>query len=273
MTAPSLDVIVVSFNTRADLSSCLESMYAHPPAGLRDVFVVDNASADGSIHAVRSSWPQAVTIALERNVGFGAANNVAIRRASADLSLFLNSDTMVAPGAIDALVARLAATGAVAAGPRLVDSHGRPEVSFGDMLTPVSEIRQLVRVRASQMRRPWAERYVAGLVSRERDVDWVSGACLLVRRTAALDAGLFDERYFMYEEDVDFCAALRARGGRVLFTPHATVTHLGGRSMRQTSATSTDHYDRSHVAFYEKHAPVWAPMLRAWLRVRGRSVR
>ena len=273
MTAPSLDVVLVSFNTREDVFSCLESLYAHPPSGLRDVFVVDNASTDGSIEAVRARWPQAVTIALERNVGFGAANNVALRRASADLSLLLNSDTLVAPGAIDTLVARLTATGAVAAGPRLVDGNGRPEISFGDMLTPVGEIRQLLRVRASRVRRTWAERYVAGLVSREREVDWVSGACLLVRRNAALAAGLFDERYFMYEEDVDFCAALRARGGRVLFTPQATVTHLRGRSTRHASAASTEHYDRSHVAFYEKHAPVWAPPLRAWLRVRGRSVR
>jgi GT2 family glycosyltransferase len=100
----------------------------------------------------------------------------------------------------------------------------------------------------------------------------VSGACLLVRRDAALSAGCFDERYFLYEEDVDFCAALRARGGRVIFTPYAEVVHLRGRSQRPGNVGASGHYDRSHVAFYEKHLPGWAPWLRAWLRIRGRSI-
>ena len=85
-------------------------------------------------------------------------------------------------------------------------------------------------------------------------------------------AGLLDERYFMYEEDVDFCAALRARGGRVLFTPSAEITHLRGRSIARAGGSSSAHYDRSHLLFYEKHLPRWAPWLRLWLRLRGRVV-
>jgi GT2 family glycosyltransferase len=76
----------------------------------------------------------------------------------------------------------------------------------------------------------------------------------------------------MYEEDVDFCAALRARGGRILFTPRAEIVHLRGRSIGAAPLRHA-HYDRSHLAFYEKHAPAWAPILRLWLRVRGRSIR
>jgi len=104
---------------------------------------------------------------------------------------------------------------------------------------------------------------------RESYPDWVSGACLLVRRQAAEEAGLLDERYFMYEEDVDFCAALRAAGGRVLFTPGAEVVHLGGRSARSAPAATRLAYHRSHVAFYAKHDPRWVPWLRAWMRVKG----
>jgi GT2 family glycosyltransferase len=111
------------------------------------------------------------------------------------------------------------------------------------------------------------------LVADERPVDWVSGACLLVRRQAAIDAGLLDERYFMYEEDVDFCAALRARGGAILFTPRAEVVHLRGRSIKQAGTQASPYYDRSHLAFYEKHLPAWAPFLRLWLQLRGRRVR
>ena len=91
-----------------------------------------------------------------------------------------------------------------------------------------------------------------------------------MRRDAAVAAGLFDERYFLYEEDVDFCAALRARGGRILFTPCAHIVHLRGRSRLVAGSRAEVEYDRSHLAFYEKHAPGWVPWLRWWLKIRGR---
>jgi GT2 family glycosyltransferase len=102
-------------------------------------------------------------------------------------------------------------------------------------------------------------------------VDWVSGACLLVRRTDAEAVGLMDERFFLYTEDVDFCAAIRAQRRRVLFTPSAQIVHLRGRS-RQTAPRATEAaYRRSQIAFYEKHHPGWAPILRIYLRLRRKS--
>jgi N-acetylglucosaminyl-diphospho-decaprenol L-rhamnosyltransferase len=99
-------------------------------------------------------------------------------------------------------------------------------------------------------------------------VDWVSGACLLVRRADAELAGLLDERYFLYTEDVDFCAAVRARGRRILFTPAAEVVHLRGRSRSTVPGAMNAAYRRSHLAFYEKHHPGWAPILRLYLRLK-----
>ena len=272
MTPPALDIIIVSYNTREVLQACLASLDANRPRGLRQIIVVDNASSDDSAAATRARWPSIDVVALDRNVGFAAANNVGFRKTEAPLVLLLNSDTVVPAGAIDRLVDRLLATGAAAAGPRLVDGDGWPEVSFGPMLSPAAELGQRMRVRRAAGRSDQARQYVERLVASERDVDWVSGACLLTRRDAAFEAGLLDERYFMYEEDVDFCAALRARGGRILFTPAAEITHLRGRSIRASGAGTT-HYDLSHLAFYEKHHPGWAPLLRLWLRLRGRAIR
>jgi GT2 family glycosyltransferase len=269
---PTVDVVIVSFNTAADLEACLGSLAAVPPAGLGRIIVVDNASTDDSVARVLARWPDVRVVALERNVGFAAANNIAIRESGADLVLLLNSDTIVPAGAIDRLVARLLDTGAVAAGPRLVDADGHPEVSFGAMLSPWTEFRQRRLARLARSESPAARRQIARLLGSERMVDWVSGACLLVRRDAALAAGLLDERFFMYEEDVDFCAALRARGGRVLFTPVAEIVHRRGRSFRAAaSANRHEMYDRSHLAFYAKHAPRWVPVLRLWMRLRGRG--
>jgi GT2 family glycosyltransferase len=154
-----------------------------------------------------------------------------------------------------------------------VDGKGRPEVSFGAMLSPLAEWRQRRLVRQAASERPGDRQRISRLVATERFVDWVSGACLLVRRDAAVAAGFFDERYFMYEEDVDFCAAIRAAGGRVLFTPRAEVQHLRGRSVAATGAATSPHYATSHLAFYQKHRPGWVGPLKLWMRLRGRSVR
>ena len=103
------------------------------------------------------------------------------------------------------------------------------------------------------------------MTSKTRQVDWVTAACLLVRRRDAEAAGLLDERYFMYCEDVDFCAAVRANGGKVYFTPLAQIVHLRGRSWGARSAASAESYRRSQLAFYRKHHPRWVPFLRVYL--------
>jgi len=112
--------------------------------------------------------------------------------------------------------------------------------------------------------------YVDRITSRPGDVDWVSGACLLVRRADAEAVGLLDERYFMYAEDVDFCAAIRARGRAVVFVPASQVVHLRGRSVASRPKATEMAYRRSQLAFYVKHHPAWAPVLRAYLKLRGR---
>ena len=270
MTA--LDIIIVNFNTTADLRRCLISLREAPPQRPHQICVVDNASSDGSQAMVREEFSGVTLVALDENVGFAAANNAGIRQTSAPLILLLNSDTVVPAGALDTLIARLEATGATAAGPRLVNGMGQPEISWGPMLSPVAEAWQSWRVRQAESPEPSARARVAKWTSVERRVDWVTGACLLVRRDAGETAGLLDERYFMYEEDVDFCAALRARGGTVLFAPSAEVVHLRGRSFAATGRTPSPLYDASHLAFYDKHLPQWAPFLKTWLAIRGRHV-
>jgi GT2 family glycosyltransferase len=267
----ALDIVIVNYNTREVLAGCLQSLRRSSLKRPHTVVVVDNASTDGSVSTVRAQFPDVRIEALEHNIGFGAANNHAMRLTTAPLVLFLNSDTVVLPGALDTLVDRLDATGATAAGPRLFDAGRRVEVSFGRMLSPWTELVQGVRVALATQDAPWSRSYIRRFTSREGFVDWVSGACLLVRRSAFEAAGLFDERYFMYEEDVDACAALRAGGGRILFTPLAEIVHLRGASVGPAARTGPTAYDRSHLAFYAKHHPRWVPLLRWWKRMRGRA--
>ena len=127
----------------------------------------------------------------------------------------LNSDTVVPPHAVDRLVEELERDDRTSVvGPRLVDGAGRAELSFGKMIGPLNELRQKLLVLAHAARVPLLSGVVDRMTTRTRWTDWVSGACLLVRRADAEAVGLLDERYFMYAEDVDFCAALRARHQR-----------------------------------------------------------
>lgn len=259
-----LTIIIVSHNTRSDLEACLRSIDHHPPHVTHEVVVVDNASSDGSVSALRVHWPNVRTIALDENVGFAAANNAGFRQSQSELVLLLNSDTLVLEGSIDRLIRALRELpGAAIVGPKLVDGKGAAELSFGRMMSPLAELRQKLLVRGGRAR-------IDELTAEQAEVDWVSGACLLVRRADAEAAGLLDERYFMYCEDVDFCAAVRARGGRVYFTPDSKVVHLRGRSRVGAPEAAEAAYRRSHLAFYGKHHQLWEPFLRLYLALRGK---
>lgn len=256
-----LSIIIVSYNARADLANCLDSLRQHPPSMSHEVIVVDNASNDLSAEEAEARANVRV-IRSQVNAGFSAANNIGIRASSGTNVLLLNSDTIVPPHAIDRLVARLLADPGVAVvGPRLVDGRGRAEMSYGDMISPWSEWRRQRLLRALATDDPATVADVEQRTSREVRPDWVTGACLLVRRADAEAVGLLDERYFMYTEDVDFCAAIRARGRGVLFAPEIEVVHLRGRSAAAASQATRAAYERSHLAFYRKHHPFFVPFL------------
>ncbi len=274
MPERSLAIVIVSYNVRVDLDRCLRSLAAAGRPGPTTITVVDNRSSDGTLAWLPTAWPDVQALDAGGNLGFSRANNLGIRATTSEYVLLLNPDTEVPADALTTLVGALAddRTAAIA-GPRLVDAADRPELSFGPMMSPWAEFTQRRLVRAYEAGVPWAVARVTRETSQPGPRDWVSGACLLARR-ADLDAvGLLDERYFMYTEDVDVCAAVRARGRRVIFVPAATVRHLRGRSGASAPGPTEQRRRESQVAFYRKHHPAWAPLLVWWLQRRGLDVR
>jgi GT2 family glycosyltransferase len=268
---PRLSVVIVSFNSRRELDGCLRSLAAHPPRLEHEVLVVDNASTDGTAAYLRERWPGVGVAEAPSNPGFAGGNNLGIRQTTGDLVLLLNPDTIVPAGAVDQLVSFLDShpqTGVV--GPRIIDGDGRAELSFGKMISPLAEMRQKLLVVGHDRGVPFISRIVERMTRRSRDVDWVSGACLLARRSDLEAAGLLDERFFLYTEDVDLCASIRARGKDVHFLAEAVIVHLRGRSGASMPRVTEAAYRRSQIAFYEKHLPQWAPLLRFYLKIRGR---
>src|SRR3954454_12414395 len=268
---PRLSIVIVTYNSRADIGDCLNSISAdRAPRAAHEIVIIDNRSTDGTVAYLRERWPDIRVIDAGDNRGFAAANNIGIRQTSGEYVLLLNPDTSVHAGALDRLVATLDAERAVAiVGPRIEDPGGLAELSFGRMISPLAEVRQKLLVAGNDRRWPLLASIVERMTSQPGEVDWVSGACLLARRGDVEAVGLLDERFFMYTEDVDLCASVRARGRAVLFEPSARIVHLRGRSRASVRHAADTAYRRSQLAFYEKHHPAWTPLLRIYLRGRG----
>jgi hypothetical protein len=214
----------------------------------------------------RAEFPAARLIANRANVGFARANNQGIRASQGRYVLLLNSDTVVPPGALAALVAFMDAHPAVGAvGPRLLRPDGAPQpYAFGGDPT----IGYLLRRGINRLlfRRPlhdWATDAI-------QPVDWVSGACLLARRAAIEQAGLLDEAIFMYFEDNDWCLRIRQAGWQVIYNPRVAITHIGGQSLAQNPAARKA-YRASLRHFYAKHyGPAASLLLRLLLPLYAR---
>ena len=265
MTA-RVSAVIVSFNTREHLLRCVASLETHASLPM-EVIVVDNGSHDGSVAALRAAHPDVRVLENGANLGFAAACNRGLREARAPYCLLINSDAEVCPGAVAALAAVLDEQPEVGiAGPRTVGPDGGPQVSFGPDLTPLAEWRQRRLVVALREGKAAAVREVVALSALEQEPVWVSGSCLLARKTALDAVGGLDERFFLYEEDVDLCLRVRRAGWRILYTPRALVRHHLGKSMETAPARSRLEYDKSHLRFYAKHRGLGArALLRAYL--------
>jgi N-acetylglucosaminyl-diphospho-decaprenol L-rhamnosyltransferase len=257
-----LSVILVNFNDRPHLTACLESVAATLGSIPCEIILVDNASTDGSPEAVAAAFSSVRLIRNAANPGFGAANNPAVRESSGEFLLFLNTDTVLQPGAVAALLEVLHSDpNAAAAGPLLFSGPGRIQVSFGNRVDFLGQTVQKVILN------PFYEKKLTG-ESRIREAGWLSAACLLARRSAFEEAGGFDERFFIYFEDIDLCRRMRTSGWRLLFVPRARVFHKGGATTGPRPASSRLEYRKSQVAFYTKHASRSSlRLLRVYLRL------
>jgi N-acetylglucosaminyl-diphospho-decaprenol L-rhamnosyltransferase len=250
----STDVVVVSYNTREHLRTCLESVLRDEP-GM--VVVVDNGSSDGSAEMVRTDFPSVRLLIDPRNRGYGAAANLGIRACDADHVLLLNSDTVLAKGTLSALGGYLDThPRAGLAGPRLRYPDGALQPSCQPFLgTFQLALEKTPLARLLRRVRPLRERYLLSHSphDRPRIVPWVIGAALAIRREAFEDVGGFDDAFFMYAEEVDLCYRLRQRGWEVHFAPVADVVHVGGASTSQQRLRMRARRSMSALHFYRTH--------------------
>lgn len=270
-----LSVIVLNWNTCTLLEKALRSVLCQTGDFQLEVLVVDNASEDGSREMIRAQFPQVQLIVNSTNIGFGAGNNAALPHASGRYLLFLNSDTVVTDSALYGMVRFADASPDIGVvGPKLLNADSSlqyscrryPNLGAGFFRsTPLGRLFPNNRFATDYLMTDWDH-------ATTRDVDWVSGAALMIRRALVDQIGCFDEDYYMYCEDVDLCWRANhaeinnatsspapgedksaARRWRVVYYPEAIIYHLIGKSSDMAPTRMTYEFHRSQYLFYKKH--------------------
>ena len=271
--APDLDlsIIIVSYNVRHDLLDCLASIEAWLAETDKrvEVIVVDNASHDGSPDSVRRRFPETRIIQLDVNSGFAAANNRGVEVARGRFIAFLNPDTTVVGNAFGLMLHHLLDHPDVGVvGPRIQYPDGSTQSTRRRFPT-----RRTGFVESTIVQQYWRDNsilrryYVTDRTNDEtQDVDWLVGACLMTRRETLEAAGLFDERFFMYSEEIEWCHRVREAGWRVVYLPSASIVHREGSSSKLDLPVRQINFDTSKVLLYEElHGKRSASALRGFL--------
>lgn len=242
-TKPNISIITVNFHSAEPLRRCWETLYAAADVSFETI-VYDNGSTPDELNFLTSYGTR--VLGGKHNVGFGAACNIASWAASGTYLLFLNPDTAYRSGSFADCIGVLETSPEVGIiGPRLFLSNGEQERwSYGDEVTLWNTLRNNLPPYSKKRRR----------VSTTEETHWVSGAALCVRREDFLSLGGFDERYFMYFEDVDLCRRLRTQGKKVLTSSILEFTHVGGASFQKSPSTlQKQYYYTSQDLYFRRH--------------------
>ena len=255
-----LSIVIVNWNAGDYLRKCLESIYVNSEALALEILVVDNGSSDGSVEMLRERFPNVALIENKDNPGFGAANNQALKGCASDFVLILNPDTEVSAGALAAMVNFLRQNAKVGAvGAKLLNANKTIQLTCArNFPTILSEFFWLTTL----VRRFPENRIIGGYLmsywdhNDKREVDCLSGACIMARLEVLRKLDYFDEDYFIYGEDVDLCYRIKKAGWQIWYLPEAEITHYGGGSSRNIAEAAAI-LDRIAIkTFLRKHRGV-----------------
>jgi GT2 family glycosyltransferase len=247
---------VVSWNGREYLRGCLQSIRETRASTVHEIIVVDNASTDGSPEMVARDFPEVLLIRADRNLGFGRANNLAFERATGSVVALVNSDVVVDPGCLQELAAFLKSHDDVGiVGPRVVGREGHLQRTCRCLPTVWNSLCRAVALDVLFPEQALFSSYEMRYFAHDRvaEVEVLSGCFCVARRVAIDDVGGFDERFFFYAEDFDWCKRFAEAGWKVMFDPAATATHLGGGSTAQAPVRYSIELLRASSKYWHKH--------------------
>jgi hypothetical protein len=261
-----LSIVILNWNTCDLLKQCLTTVFGLADEVAFDVIVVDNASTDHSLKMLTEHFPKVRIIANQENIGYARGNNIGVLACSTEYALILNTDAFLHPGALrEMLGAADSDSRAAVVGAQLFNADGTFQASH----TPFPTLWREFLILSGLGRLVFGPHFPSAGPNNDkqpRQVDYVEGACLLVRVEAYKAVGGLDESFFMYAEEVDLCYTLRQRGYHILYAPAAQVTHLGGASSADRKPEREGDLYRSRVKFFRKHHGAFsAQMLKAMI--------
>ncbi|MEA3344824.1 MAG: glycosyltransferase family 2 protein [Chloroflexota bacterium] len=275
-----LAIVIVNYNTCELLRECLASVYESQGNFSYEVWVVDNASSDGSAGMVAAEFPQAHLIRSEVNGGYAYANNLGLRAAGFGsvaetqprYALLLNPDTLLSHSTLDKMLAFMEEhPEAGAAGPRLVRPSGELDLACRRSFpTPINSFYKIFGLSSLFPYSPRFARYNLTYLDPNEtvEVDSVVGAFMMVRREAIQQVGLLDESFFMYGEDLDWAYRMKAVGWKVYYKADVRVLHYKGEASKNSSKAHYEFYRAMHI-FYQKHYRAATPFWLHWLVIGG----
>lgn len=247
-----VSIIIVSYNVKDYLHSCLESIYQANFRHPFEIIVVDNASNDGSDHSISALFPNIIWIQNHKNKGFAAANNQGIRCAKGEFFWLLNPDTVVNPNSMDELATTLSDNPKMAAcGSRYLNPDGSLQTSCYPFPTLSREFVRLSHLiwlfpTTSYQMKNWETNEI-------HLVDNIQGASMMIKKEALQQVGFLDENFFMYTEEVDLNFRLKKDGWQIAWMPQSTIIHYGGQSTRQEQAEMFLQLYQTKSYFFQKH--------------------
>lgn len=259
-----LSITICSWNTLDDLRACLASLRAAKDEANFEVIVIDNASRDGSADMAEAEFPEFRTLRQAVNLGFTGGHNLAIKERRGRHVALLNSDTVVHPGAIRAVTSYMEAHPEVGiVGPKLLNPDGSLQLSCRTFPNPVAAAFRNTFLGRLFPKNRYTREYLMEDWDHQspREVDWLSGAAMFIRKEVIDRVGVLDDQLFMFCEDVDLCKRAWQGGFKVVYVPDGVVTHAIGHSTSQVANKMIVRFHRSMFRYYCKHNLTESPVI------------
>lgn len=269
---PRISIVLVNYNGQQFLENCLQSILKYLQDIEYEVIIIDNCSTDNSIKIIQDSFPSFQLICSKTNLGFGKANNLAVKSSQGEHLLFLNTDTILTENTPKILSDYLSQNKDIATiGARIVFQDDSYQLSCGKLPNLMVELLDKIKYGLDNKLHFLFSKLYDRRHSKIEEVGWLTGACLMIRRDVFEQIGGFDENFFMYFEDKDLCKRVKELGYKVLYYPKTTIIHLLGGSSHGIKKNVNKYYRDSQLYYYQKHlGALQMNILKLYLKISGK---
>lgn len=265
MDRPDISIVIVNWKVKDLLQNCINSILIYKDKYNVEIFVVDNDSGDGSVEMIKNDYPEIKLIALDKNIGFGSANNLAIKQARADYIFLLNPDTEITKDFFNNIFEYVKNNPEIdIIGPKIINDDGSKQASVRRNPDLFSQVLVLLKLTNVPILNIFLNHYFYRDFdyNKEQSVDQIMGAAMFIKRSVFNKIDAFDEKFFVWFEEVDLCKRAKQFGLNIKYFPGAYITHHGGESFSKSNILKKQKmFNKSLLYYFSKHKPLWQTLI------------